>query len=264
MANFMREAIVGFADKEIKYPDLDIEFEINFDESSEGNVGFIRLFNLSNSTIDKIEKGQPISLEAGYNGDVGGILPGVILDHKTVYEEVDKLTEITVGDGLDVWLNATINRTWSAGKDTMAIAQDIADLLPFTLGDFEIDDPVTYQNGKTFSTTCKNALEELAADAGIKLHVSRGEIYFRKPESGNREIVNLSANTGLIGTPTKGEKEDKTIWDARSFMNYRIWSDEILQIESKTINGLYRVTGGRHRLSGDDFETEMEVVRYDD
>ena len=260
---FIRKAELRVDDKVIRYPELDMEFEINFKDNSEGNTGHCLIYNLSQKTIQKFEKDKSVILKAGYEGDVGTLLPGVIDSYKTRCTGVDRETELILGDHTDAWLNATVNKTWKAGKDAQTIAQDIIDLLPFDLGGFEIDNNITYEKGKTFSTICKTALEELAADVDAKLHLSRGQIYFRNPAKGTEEIVLLNSNTGLISSPEPGNKEGKTIYDVRSLLNYRIWADSVVRIESKTANGLYRVIDGQHVLSGDDFLTEMEVEKYE-
>ncbi len=262
MTAFMRIIEVIAAGKTLRYPELEIEFEINFTDDSEGNVGYISLYNLAQSTIDQFAEDMPVIVRAGYEGDVGTLLPGVVEKHYTRYEDVDRATEFIIGDHTDAWLSATVNRTWAAGQDAHSIAQDIINLLPFELGEFAPEENIEYEKGKTFSTTCKRALEEIAADIGAKLHVSRGQIFFRQPEKGTEDIVLLNSNTGLLSTPERGEKDGREIWDVRALLNYRIWADEVVRIESKSITGEYRVIDGRHLRSGADFITEMEVERY--
>ncbi len=262
MPAFMREAELIVDDKVLRYPDLNMEFEIRFNDDSEGNIGYVRLYNLSQKTIQKLEKDKPVILKAGYKGDIGTLLPGVIVNYTTRYSDIDRETEIILGDHTDAWLNATVNRTWSAGKTAQNVASDIIHLLPLDFGGFEVSNNVRYSKGKTFSTTCKSALEEITTDLDAKLHVSRGRIYFRDPSRGTEQIVLLNSNTGLISSPERGTKDGKVIYDVRSLLNYRIWADSVVRIESKTLNGLYRVTDGQHVLSGDDFLTEMEVEKY--
>ena len=61
--SYGRRAKLRFKDKIIKYPDLELEFTINFDTTSEGNVGHIRLFNLA----DKTKKVRELMNEDGYD-----------------------------------------------------------------------------------------------------------------------------------------------------------------------------------------------------
>lgn len=262
MSFYMREIEVMLEDKTIRHPNIDIEFEVNFSDDSEGNTGYIDLYNLSPQTINQIEEGSQIVLSAGYRGNVGQLLPAVAESVYTRPDGVDKKTEIIIGDHTDAWLNMSINRTWAAGKSAETIARDIIDILPFDLGEFNPAKNVTYENGKTFTETCKTALEELAIDTATKLHVARGQIFFRPLQKGAEEVILLNSSTGLIGSPERGEKDGQVIYDVKCLLNYKIWADEVIRIESDVITGEFRVIDGRHFRSGDEMLTEMEVVRY--
>ena len=259
---FMQRAELIIDGKTIQYPDLDMEFEVNFKDDSEGNTGYCRIYNLANSTVNMFEEDKHVTLKAGYEGDIGTLLPGVIESFHTRYEQVDRETELILGDATDNWLNATVNRTWKEDKTGQEVAEDIIGLTRLDLGEFSPKDDITYEKGKKFATTCKKALEEIATDIDSKLHVRRGRIYFITPEEGVEEVVLLNSDTGLISSPEPGTKDGKKIWDVQSLLNYRIWADSIVRIESKTITGLYRVIDGQHVLSGNDFLTEMEVEKY--
>lgn len=260
MEAFGRRVKFQINGKEIKYPELFLEFEINFNTDSDGNVGHIRFFNLSSNTINLLKKDKEFVLKAGYKEDIGLLLPGIISNSNTRWENSEKITEIIIGDNTAAWLNTTVNKTWRAEIKAKNISLDIIDLLPFEKGEINLVNNVEYPKGKTFSITCKKALEEIAKDTKTKLHVSRSKIYLRPPEQGTREVVQLNKDTGLIASPQKINKEDSEGYKVQSLLNYRIEADSILQIESKTINGLYRVSKGAHRLSGNDFVTECEVV----
>lgn len=257
-----RKAEVIVEDWKVNYPELYLEAEINFKNDSESNMGMIKLYNLSDKSIKKLKKDKLITLNAGYKGDVGSLLPGVILKTTTNYDATDKVTEVIVGDGTAKWLNSTINKTWKAGISSDKIVKKCAELLPFNFKGYETD-TIKYPKGKTHSGTIKNLLEEIAEDLGAKLHVSRGFIYFRKPEKANSEVYNLNKDTGLIGTPTISESEGETFYEVDSLLNYRFWADTVINIESKTINGLYKIKAGTHSIAGGDFITTMEVNKHE-
>lgn len=257
-----RKAEVIVDDLKLTYPELYIEAEINFNNSSESNVGNIKLYNLSDKSIKKFQKDKTIQLNAGYEGDIGSLLAGVIIRITTNYEGVDKVTEVVVGDGTERWLNATINKTWKTGITSDRIIKTCANQLPFNFAGYETD-TIDYPKGKVHSGTIKSLMEEIATDIGAKLHISRGIIYFRQPKQATINIVRLNKDTGLIGTPTISEADGETFYEVDSLLNYRIWTDSIIEIESKTINGRYKVNGGSHSIAGGDFVTTMEVDKYE-
>lgn len=254
------------ADRVLEYPELQFEFDINFSADSDGNTGTLKFYNLSETTIGLMKKGRLITLSAGYRDDLGIIFPGVISSAKTTWERPEKITTLTVGDRTDLWLNSTINQTWRAGISASQVAKDIAAALSLEIGKIEIPKDLTYTRGKTFSCTCKQAMEEVAGDLGLKLHVFHGKIYLTARETGLTEVVILNANTGLMGAPEKNESNQKNSdnserFQVQSLLNYRIQTDSVVKIESQKLTGLFRVDKGKHVLSGNDFLTEMEVVK---
>lgn len=266
MLAFGRRVEVSAGNKTINYPDLLLEFNLEFDTSSEANVGSIKVFNLSATTIEALEPNEEITIKAGYQEDLGVIFVGVIVSTSTKWQGADKETEIILGDHSDKWLKTTVNQTWEVDSSASQIVQDVANILPLEVGQIEISKDKKYPKGKNFSCTCKEALEELARDLALKLHIVKGKIYFRAEEEGTKEVVVLNKDSGLIASPqllTGQQKKEAKSYKVQSLLNYKIESDGVIKIESKTITGLYRVTKAKHLLSGDDFLTEVEVVKYE-
>lgn len=256
------EVIVG--DKVIKYPDLELSFSLSFDTGSDGNVGNIKIYNLSAKTIGLLKKDEVLKLKAGYKDDLGQIFAGVIVSATTKWEAADKITEIVIGDHTTAWLNTTINTTWRADIKASQVIKDVVDKLPLEIGEIEIKEDKTYPKGKTFSGTCKAALEEMAHDLELKLHVNKGKVYLRSEAKGTEQIVILNEDTGLIASPQEvNSEEEEERYQVQSLLNYKIETDSVLDIDSKTIKGYYRVDSGEHYLKGDDFLTEVEVVKYE-
>jgi hypothetical protein len=261
-----QKAQLIIADRCLEYPELALEFEINFSTDSDGNTGNLKLYNLSEATIDLLKKGQLFTLSAGYREDLGNVLLGVIVSATTAWEGTEKITTAIVGDCTDRWLNVAINRTWRAGIRASQVAKDIVAHLGLGTEGIQIPKDITYSRGKTFSCTCKRALEELARDLKLKLHFTGGKLYLKPAESGLTEVVVLNSDTGLMGSPEKiddGREKSGKRYKVQSLLNYRLRSDAIVKIESQTIQGLWRIDKGKHLLNGEDFLTEMEVVKYE-
>lgn len=258
---FGRKAELQIRDKIIRYPDLHLNFEVDFGDDSDANTGYITVYNLANATIDLFEKKAPLKLKAGYEGNFGTVFVGSVNRAKTEFSGSNKETEIIVNDNSEDWLSKTVNKTWNTNSRAKDIIQDIANMLPISIGQIELAKNKRYPKGKTFSTTIKKALEQLAKDTESKFHISNGRLYFRPPERGREEIINLNKDSGLIATPQRIEDEED-LWKAKSLLRYQIETDSVVNFESKTIEGLYIVKRGSHYKSGNDFYTEMEVKRY--
>lgn len=81
--------------------DLEIRFNVPFDDDSKPNISTIQIFNLTKTTINRMKKGQNVTLVAGYEGDNGVIVEGKITKVLSAYEGPDKITTITFKEGQD-------------------------------------------------------------------------------------------------------------------------------------------------------------------
>lgn len=262
MRFWIREVNLKAGDKEFTGDKFDIDFRVPFSTKEEPDISEIRIYNLSNSTIESIGAKAYVILNAGYKGDVGNILNGKIENISTVWEGVDKVTVLKVSDGGFEWRNATVNKTYKAGTKAKYIMADLASILGLEVGETSPKNDIEYKLGKSISGHVETALKQLVKDTGSKMYISKGRLYIRDKNKGTETGFLLNSDTGLIGSPEKIEEEDekgnKIIkYKVQSLLNHRISTDSLIQIESKTINGNYRVESGVHT---GDFITEMIVV----
>lgn len=80
---------------------LEVRFEINFDDDAKPNTNNVQIFNLTDTTINKLKKNQNITVIAGYKADYGVLNSGKITKVLTKYNGVDKVTTITFKEGTD-------------------------------------------------------------------------------------------------------------------------------------------------------------------
>jgi hypothetical protein len=257
--NFGRVAEFHVKDRIFKYPELEMSFEINFSTKSDGNTGHIKIYNLNDKSIEKLKKDAEFKLKAGYQDDLGLIMLGKIASATTKFEDKDKLTKISLDEDISTLIKVKINKTWAKNTRADIIIRDIINQLPLNLGDLDIVNNQKYRKGKSFSCNAKKALEELAKDTDSKLHISRGKIYFRPEDKGAYRVVKLNKDNGLIASPQRVDSGDKERWKVQSLLRYKIEPDIILDIESLTLNGHYRVVKGKHK---GDWTTEVEVVKF--
>jgi len=92
---------VGSGTLHFNSEDLEIRFEVPFDDDSKPNVSTLRIFNLTKTTINRMKKGQNVTLVAGYSSDYGVIVEGKITKIVSAYEGADKITTISFKEGQD-------------------------------------------------------------------------------------------------------------------------------------------------------------------
>lgn len=255
---WMREVEVLVNGHKLTAP-LRIDFQIKFDPDPEPNTGEIEIYNLSEETIAEINKGSQVILNAGYSGDVGTIMAGVINHAGAYWDKLDKILKLETGDATDKWASTVVNKSYAPGTKASQIIRDILGMLGLEIGDFQLPNDVIYTKGRTISSAAQLAIRSIAIDCGAKFHINNGLVYITDPEYGNDIAFVLNSDTGLLDTPSKIDSEDSD-YKVRCLLNHRITTDSILKIESKTANGFYRVVRGRHICDNNDFINEVEVV----
>ncbi|APT49012.1 hypothetical protein BSA171_14390 [Bacillus safensis] len=83
------------------YKDLEVRFEVPFDDDAKPNETKVEIFNLSSSTINKIKKGATMTVQAGYKSDFGVLAIGKVTKVLTKRTGVDKITSIYMKEGDD-------------------------------------------------------------------------------------------------------------------------------------------------------------------
>lgn len=256
---YMRKVELMAGDKKFTNDEFEIDFDIEFSDEEDPDISEVVLYNLSNSTISDIRNKKYVILNAGYDIDVGNILTGNIADVKTTWENLDKATTIFVKDGLVDAVET--NKTYAKGTNSTFIINDLISVLGFTVGEIRPTETITYTQGKVVVGSPYNSLKEVVKDTKSRLFVDKGVVYIRPKGAGTQTAFVLNANSGLIGSPTEitEEVDDKKVvkYNVRCLLNYEITTDSILKIESKTINGLYKVERGNHK---GDFITECVVI----
>lgn len=243
--------------------DLTIYFDVPFDDGEDANIAEINIYNLSNESVNEITKDSSIILNAGYDGDIGAILLGVAKYVKTEWQGMDKITTIQCLDGSDDWIGMTIQRTYKEGITAEQVLNDIVSSTGLQIGAFNLPVNYVYSGGKTIKSTLKQAIVDIAKDCEAKAHVNKGKIFIRPKDEGDNIGFVLDADHGLISSPSPIEKENDGVtrkgFKVKCLLNHRISTDSLLEISSKTANGIYRVENGRHYANGHDYYTEMEV-----
>jgi len=252
-----RKAQVVTGGREINFPDLHMEFRIEFDEDEDANVAEIEIFNLTEDTINRIKRGNDITLNAGYKDDVGNIFLGKIDEVHTVRDGTERITQIETTDTTEEWMKSRISKTYKDGIRASQILRDILDKSGLEIGRLDLPEDVIYRSGKVVDNTIKDAVRGIITDAGAKLYINAGTIYVSQQDYGRDVGVVLNKDTGLIGSPTRIEDEEGAEWEVRCLLNHRIGPGAYVIVESKNANGTYRVIRGEH--DGTDYVTTVEV-----
>lgn len=256
---------------------LDIEFDINFSDGKEPDVSEVVIYNLSDDSINQIKKDGYCIVNAGYKslGNKGNILSGDIEEVNTTWQGLDKETKIKVTDGGKKRRKAKISKTYKENTKASVIMRDVINVMGYEIVEIKPKDDKVYKLGKTINGFCSDILKMLVKDTKSKMFVNKNRIIIRDQEKGTQTGFVLSADSGLIGSPTlnkddsgdkssnvntdkgkKANKKEKKTWQVTCLLNPKIETDSIIQVKSRVLNGTFRVIKGKHTK---EFETVITV-----
>ncbi|WP_434967983.1 phage protein [Listeria ilorinensis] len=239
---------------------LEIHFTVPFSDEPKPEECSIEIYNLSQNSINKIKKGASISIEAGYQGDIGLLSKGKIAAVRTAWSGVDKITSITFMEGIDYYDKKEVNITFGKGTRADTIIRRVASAAGIPISQISLPNNKSYSSGYTADSDAMTVIEEVVKDAGASIYFRRGNLIIRSIKQGDDERFTLNDNTGLIATPERIESDDYSGWSIQSLLQHRIATASIITLKSRAANGTFRVKNGSHQFDGSSFTTTCEVV----
>ena len=262
---FGSEATIICGDVTVKSSELDLEFEVAFDDDMEANEAEIIIYNLSKSTISKFKKGDKISIEAGYKGDTGVVFSGYVTKVKSNHEDADKATTIKCID--DIKEHTITEITFSAGTKASAILKRLLNMTGTPIAVFKMRRDHTYENEQKVDGDLTENIKKYSEVCGVSTYVSKGKIYSRYIKEGDNLYFDLSEETGLIGSPEEFE-EEKTAedykevihgYECESLFQHRFAAGGIVNLKSLEANGEYRICSGKHIFNESEAISRIKV-----
>lgn len=260
--------IIQTGDVTIKNSELDCEFDIPFDDDTEANEAEITVYNLSNTTIKNIKRNAKITVRAGYGTDTGVIFSGYISKVKTYYEDCDKVTEIYALDDMNLQEKDVESITFAAGTKASKILKTLCQKVGLPIAEFTIKRDHTYKDEETIDGGLMDNIERLAGICGVSAYILKSKIYVRPLSKGDNTRFTLSVDTGLLAIEEFEEEETNedytdTIQGCKveMLLQHQLQTASIITIQSRQVNGTYRVRSGSHKYDGTDFITKAEVIK---
>ena len=265
---YMRKISLIAGDKTIEQP-LTIHFEVPFDDSTEVNDVEITVYNLKDSTVNSMKKGDRFILTAGYIDDSGTIFQGILKRKETTWEGVDKITKFYCIDDEGKYMTDKIKKTFERGTTASTILKFLIGKSGLSIGEMDLPKDFVYRSGKTINAKISTVMIEIAKDCKAKVHINRNKIFIRDKNKGDTSGIVVSKETGLVDEPEEISDETNDVqkkgktqrkgYKVRMLINHRITVDTIFTLKSKKVNGRFRVEKGKHTHSGQPFYTEIEV-----
>ena len=190
------------------YDELDVEFEVKCTDDNKSDLATIKLYNLSDTTLQKLKLNQDVSIDAGYRDIHGVIFNGIVESISTSRDENDFITTIEATPNNRAYANTIINRQFKAGIKASEVIKQIEKMCNFTMDIKELGKDTVYPNGKVFSGRLSNVIPILARDTGTICRFTNTTIEFKLPNKAYSSVIHLGAEQGLIRIDKKMDKAD--------------------------------------------------------
>lgn len=191
------------------FEDIDIDFDIKCTDDNKSDVAKIKIYNLSETTKQKLKQNQDVSITAGYEELNGVIFNGIVESVLHSREESDIVTTITATPNNRAYTNTIINRQFKAGIKASEVIKQLEKMCNFKMDIKELVKDTVYPNGKVFSNRLSNVISVLAKDTGTIARFTNTAIEFKAPNKSYSSVLRLSGEKGLIRIEKKQEQSPK-------------------------------------------------------
>ena len=268
MAFFIRSAFLQIGP--LKYNMNDgfyFEFEVPFHDSEQLTTASFTVNNLNATSRAGIQKNQVVILNAGYEDDMGVLFVGQVASCSHRQNGVEWQTKITATAALDQWLNSVVNKTYTEGSRAEDIVRDLLNIFGLEVGAFQLVENMLYPRGRVCSGKLKDILTEIVInECKSRFLIRSNPVIINNPADGVNKGYLLTPDTGLLfqsedsevtmieapktkeTSKEKKASEEKT-WKRQCLLNYRMGPGDVIQIQSRDLNGKFMIVSGIHKGS---------------
>lgn len=268
---FQRRCVVQVDNLVIE--DLRVAFRVHKDVSKVPNTAEVLITNLSETTRSQIQKkGARVIVSVGYEENLAVVFIGDSRTTDHLREGPDWVTKIQCGDGERVFQFTRVAESFRAGTPAKAVLDHLIDALKRDGLDpgeakLKLSSVVTqFVNGYTLKGKAVDALDVLLNSNGYEWSIQNNRLQVLKEgETVLEEAVQLSPETGLVGSPEHGSSEKKGgagMVKLRSLLQPRLRPAGKVIVESEGVRGTLRIQSVDHRgdTAGSDWYSELEAI----
>ena len=271
---YMHKVIIEFdgdtTTKGVKFEDgdLDLEFNVPFNDDLEVDEAEIVIYNLTDSTIGHIKYNHGVTITAGYGNDLGIIFKGRVSKVKTSWNGLDKVTTVYALDSDDLEEKDIAEIAFSENTKASTILKSLLDKTNLPVAAFNPQNDHVYEDSVTVSGGLLENIKKYSDECEVSTFINKGKIYSQPINKGNTVGFTLTEDTGLIGSPTAGVEETNiesgtkvtNYLEVEMLLQHRVTTGVQIKVASRQHNITGRVIEGEHSYNGIDFVTKAKVV----
>lgn len=227
---------------------LHISFSVEKADTDSANTAKVSIWNLNKAHIAELNKDDcVVVLRAGYGTVMPLIFTGVVTFAKTKADGSDEVTEVELVDNRVELRDTYVSVSYSGNVNCKTLIKDTAAQMGVTASFSYNAKFADIPNGYSYVGPARNVLTKACDTSGLIWSINNGVLQIKKPgDTMSREVYELSAQTGLIGTPERvqisGDDGSYSYgWDVEYLMNAAINIDDYVYLNSKYVRGYFRV-----------------------
>lgn len=264
--------------------DHQITFSIKKDNNKDPNQAEIVIYNLSDDTVNYINRGirnnLAVALAVGYEGEeLVMVFKGTIQWVSDTFDSVDRKTTLHCLDGGINIAEARTSRSYPKGTKIKRVVTDLVKDLGTTEGNIHVDNDQTLSSATAMCGNTSHYLEHICKSIDHNVSIQDGSVYVTpRSQMSSARSAYISPETGLIGSPepfhndikptkkvTKSSKKAKKPTDGVKFkcqMNGAILPEKTIWLKSRDYDGPFKVVSVSHNgdKEGKEWVTEVECV----
>lgn len=264
--------------------DHQITFSIKKDNNKDPNQAEIVVYNLSEDTVNYINRGirnnLAVALAVGYEGEeLVMVFKGTIQWVSDTFDSVDRKTTLHCLDGGINIAEARTSRSYPKGTKIKRVVTDLVKDLGTTEGNIHVDNDQTLSSATAMCGNTSHYLEHICKSIDHNVSIQDGSVYVTpRSQMSSARSAYISPETGLIGSPepfhndikptkkvTKSSKKAKKPTDGVKFkcqMNGAILPEKTIWLKSRDYDGPFKVVSVSHNgdKEGKEWVTEVECV----
>lgn len=241
MRLFGRKAFVIVND--VKVTGLDLSFKVEKSLGKHPNTCEVDLFNLSRETVARMRiERAPVVVVAGYEEGAGQLFAGDARSITPVRQAPGWVLQVRCGDGEKAYQLGHVAESFPPGTSVKDVVGKVAKQIGVGLGNavkqlskggLKLDE---FTNGLTAMGPGVHTLDNVARAAGFSWSIQDGELQLLTDGETSGEAVELTPDTGLVGSPEMINPEKKgepSRMRAKSLLQPRLRPGGIVEVSSE-------------------------------
>lgn len=227
---------------------LHISFSVEKADTDSQNTAKVSIWNLNSQHKAELSKKDCcLTLKAGYAEVMPLIFQGIVTFAKTKDDGSDEVTEVELVDNRVEIRDTYVSVSYDGSVNCKTLITDTANQMGVTASFAYNVTFATLPNGYSYVGPARNVLTKACESSGLVWSINNGILQVKKPgDTMSREVYELSAETGLIGSPERVQVSDEIEgydygWDVEYLMNGAIDIDDYVYLNSKDVKGYFRV-----------------------